>query len=161
MFYLQFGISVALFSVCVTGIAFPGPLATPVVKRLDANGWTPKPTSEPRPLLELFRRQEDPSFCGYLEGDPGMHDQLNLNSPMLNQPQTMLLLVQQVVRACMTIESAGSDAALALPSLIATSIRPVWKVNPCRSAVSNQSVSTILLSLPGKSHSISALASMH
>jgi hypothetical protein len=57
----------------VAGIAFPGPEATPIVKRLDANGWSPKPTSRPQPPLELlFRRQDDPSFCGYVEGDPGM-----------------------------------------------------------------------------------------
>jgi hypothetical protein len=45
--------------------------ATPVNQNYHANGWTPKPTTKPRPLMELFRRQEDPAFCGYLEGDGG------------------------------------------------------------------------------------------
>lgn len=60
----------------VQGIEFSGPKATPVVQNADydANGWTPKPTGGARPVLELMRRQdeEDPSFCGYADGDVGM-----------------------------------------------------------------------------------------
>ena len=59
----------------VAGIAFLGPAVTPVFEGLDANGWTPKPTSEARPIRELLRRQSedvDAAFCGYIEGDPGM-----------------------------------------------------------------------------------------
>ncbi|KAF2007700.1 hypothetical protein P154DRAFT_516518 [Amniculicola lignicola CBS 123094] len=58
------------FSGAVAAIPYDGPIATPVAKRWSHNGFTPKPTSDPKPLLELFRRQEDPAFCGYLTGDP-------------------------------------------------------------------------------------------
>lgn len=60
-------------SVAVHTIPYDGPAATPVLQRFVDSGWTPKPTSEPRPLLELFRRQEDPAFCGYLGGDGGSY----------------------------------------------------------------------------------------
>jgi hypothetical protein len=63
---------VLLASVVVHAIPYDGPVATPVLQRFADNGWTPKPTTAPRPLLELFKRQEDPGFCGYLEGDGGM-----------------------------------------------------------------------------------------
>ncbi|KAF2795341.1 hypothetical protein K505DRAFT_360282 [Melanomma pulvis-pyrius CBS 109.77] len=56
-------------SLLVHAVPYDGPLATPVMQRFAENGWTPKPTGQPLPLLELFRRQEDPAFCGYLEGD--------------------------------------------------------------------------------------------
>lgn len=60
----------------MSGIEFSGPTATPVVQNADydADGWTPKPTGGPKPVMELLRRQddEDPSFCGYADGDPGM-----------------------------------------------------------------------------------------
>jgi hypothetical protein len=76
-FRLRVAAVVALFQgLFVSGIEFSGPKATPVIQNADydANGWTPKPTGGPRPVLELMRRQdeEDPSFCGYADGDPGM-----------------------------------------------------------------------------------------
>lgn len=46
--------------------------ATPVNQRYHEHGWTPKPTTRPKSLQELFKRQADPEFCGYLEGDRGM-----------------------------------------------------------------------------------------
>jgi hypothetical protein len=75
-FRLRIAAVAALFQgLFVSGIEFSGPTATPVAQNhdFDADGWTPKPTSGPKPVMELFRRQdEDPSFCGYAEGDPGM-----------------------------------------------------------------------------------------
>jgi hypothetical protein len=67
------GIAVTLsLAYGAAGVAFNGPTATPIAQTLDANGFTPKPTNVARPALDLFRRQEDdPGFCGYLEGDPG------------------------------------------------------------------------------------------
>ncbi|KAF2687994.1 hypothetical protein K458DRAFT_485151 [Lentithecium fluviatile CBS 122367] len=61
--------SMLALSGAVSAIQLNQPRATPVNKNYPANGWTPKPTTKPRPLLELFRRQEDPAFCGYLDGD--------------------------------------------------------------------------------------------
>lgn len=72
MFSKQFGALLLAFGGVVGAIQFNGPAPTPINKRWDANGWTPIPTSKPKPILELFRRQSDPAFCGYLEGDPGM-----------------------------------------------------------------------------------------
>jgi hypothetical protein len=65
-------LTIAALSTLVHAVAYDGPVATPVLQRFAANGWTPKPTTEARPLLELFRRQDDPGLCGYLEGDSGM-----------------------------------------------------------------------------------------
>ncbi|KAF2240898.1 hypothetical protein BU26DRAFT_512028 [Trematosphaeria pertusa] len=70
MFSKQFGALLLAFGGVVGAIQFNGPAPTPINKRWDANGWTPIPTSKPKPILELFRRQSDPAFCGYLEGDP-------------------------------------------------------------------------------------------
>ncbi|KAH7118927.1 hypothetical protein B0J11DRAFT_80629 [Dendryphion nanum] len=57
-----------------TAIGFPGPQPTPVIaEKLGdyVNGWSPRPTSRPLTLPELFKRQQgSPEFCGYLEGDP-------------------------------------------------------------------------------------------
>lgn len=73
MFSIRVAATLALCYSLVAGIAFTGPAATPIVHKIDANGWTPKPTSQPRAAMGLFKRQEDdPSFCGYLEGDPGL-----------------------------------------------------------------------------------------
>ncbi|KAF2195756.1 hypothetical protein K469DRAFT_545936 [Zopfia rhizophila CBS 207.26] len=62
--------SVTLLGLGAIAAATPydGPVATPSIKKYSADGWTPKPTSAP--IRELFRRQEDPALCGYLEGDP-------------------------------------------------------------------------------------------
>ncbi|KAF1848598.1 uncharacterized protein K460DRAFT_393645 [Cucurbitaria berberidis CBS 394.84] len=59
------------FSVTVYGVAFDGPLPTPIDDLLhaDINGWSPKPTNEPRSLPDLFRRQNDDGLCGYIQGD--------------------------------------------------------------------------------------------
>lgn len=63
------------FSASAYGIAFDGPLPTPVTDLVYAalNGFTPKPT----PLLpELLRRQKpssNPAVCGFLNGDGGMY----------------------------------------------------------------------------------------
>ncbi|KAH7378197.1 hypothetical protein BKA66DRAFT_442869 [Pyrenochaeta sp. MPI-SDFR-AT-0127] len=59
-----------LLSATVYAVAFDGPLPTPVVN-LDVitNGWTPKPTEEPRSLPDIFRRQKNDKLCGYIEGD--------------------------------------------------------------------------------------------
>ena len=36
-------------------------------------GWSPKPTPDPVPQLELLKRQDsDFRTCGYVEGNPGM-----------------------------------------------------------------------------------------
>ncbi|ORY11842.1 hypothetical protein BCR34DRAFT_614393 [Clohesyomyces aquaticus] len=67
----------------VAAIPYDGPVATPVAKKFAADGWTPKPTSAP--ILELFRRQEDPSFCGYLNGDPENPIQCSIGSCMYNK----------------------------------------------------------------------------
>ncbi|EAT89408.1 hypothetical protein HBI56_026620 [Parastagonospora nodorum] len=61
------------FSASVYGIAFDGPLPTPVTDLVYAalNGFTPKPTPA---LPELFRRQKpssNPAVCGFLNGDGG------------------------------------------------------------------------------------------
>jgi len=45
------------------------PHATPVNNLFQANGWSPKPTSNPKLPVEIFRRQ-DSEFCGFLEGSP-------------------------------------------------------------------------------------------
>jgi hypothetical protein len=63
------------FSASVYGIAFDGPLPTPVTDLVYAalNGFTPKPTPA---LPELFRRQKpssNPAVCGFLNGDGGMY----------------------------------------------------------------------------------------
>lgn len=57
----------------VRAIAFDGPLPTPINDLLfvDINGFSPKPTNNPRALPEVFRRQADDALCGYLEGDKG------------------------------------------------------------------------------------------
>jgi hypothetical protein len=73
------GLVVLSQGLVATGIEFTGPTATPAAlgQDFDAKGWTPRPTGGPGPKLrmgKLFPRQdeEDPSFCGYAEGDPGM-----------------------------------------------------------------------------------------
>jgi hypothetical protein len=56
------------------------PLATPLQRLVSSSsfspdGWSPRPTPGPQLELLLQRRQEDeddPSFCGYLEGDPAL-----------------------------------------------------------------------------------------
>ena len=47
------------------------PHATHVNQHYHENGWTPKPTAKPKPMIELFKRQDDFEFCGYLTGDGG------------------------------------------------------------------------------------------
>ncbi|KAF2478167.1 uncharacterized protein BDR25DRAFT_338811 [Lindgomyces ingoldianus] len=66
MFSRHTGVLLTLNSF-VAAIQYDGPAATPSIKGFSADGWSPKPTGGP--IMELFRRQEDPSFCGYLEGD--------------------------------------------------------------------------------------------
>lgn len=59
-------------SATVYGVAFDGPLPTPINDLLhaDINGWTPKPTNLPRAVPNIFRRQsDDEGLCGYIEGD--------------------------------------------------------------------------------------------
>lgn len=86
---VHFGAELSLFYSLVgvvAGVAFDGPVATPVVKSYDANGWTPKPTS--RPMMGLSRRQdefEDPSFCGYWDGDAGMSLFFSTGSSRMNK----------------------------------------------------------------------------
>ncbi|KAF2735375.1 hypothetical protein EJ04DRAFT_563394 [Polyplosphaeria fusca] len=56
-----------------TALEFHHARPTPTtLQRFSADGFSPKPTGAPSRQLELFKRQEDeddPSFCGYLEGD--------------------------------------------------------------------------------------------
>ncbi|KAF2012263.1 hypothetical protein BU24DRAFT_453692 [Aaosphaeria arxii CBS 175.79] len=71
MFTTQYLGALALYSGLSAALKFDGPIATPIVRDiLAADGWSPKPTAAPASLPELFRRQLDPAFCGYLEGDP-------------------------------------------------------------------------------------------
>lgn len=57
------------------GIAFDGPAPTPASNLLyeALNGWTPKPTDQPRSIPEIFRRQQkaNAAMCGYINGDSG------------------------------------------------------------------------------------------
>jgi hypothetical protein len=69
--------TILTFSASAYGLAFDGPLPTPVTDFVYAalNGFTPKPTNQVRALPELFRRQKaasNPAVCGYLDGDVGM-----------------------------------------------------------------------------------------
>lgn len=64
--------NVLALSATVFAVAFDGPLPTPVDNSdVNTNGWTPKPTDEPRSLPEIFRRQKNDRLCGYVEGDGG------------------------------------------------------------------------------------------
>jgi hypothetical protein len=66
------------FSATAHGLAFDGPLPTPVADLVYAalTGYSPAPTNNVRALPDLFRRQQKPStnsaICGYLDGDSGM-----------------------------------------------------------------------------------------
>jgi hypothetical protein len=64
------------FSTTAYGLAFDGPLPTPVTDLVYAalTGFSPKPTNNVRALPDLFRRQKpaNPGVCGYLNGDSGM-----------------------------------------------------------------------------------------
>jgi hypothetical protein len=74
------------FSATAYGVAFDGPLPTPVADLVYAalTGYSPAPTNMARALPDLFRRQQKPSndsgICGYLDGDSGM------SAPYQNPP---------------------------------------------------------------------------
>ncbi|KAF1916058.1 hypothetical protein BDU57DRAFT_556343 [Ampelomyces quisqualis] len=66
----------SLLSISTTayGLAFDGPLPTPVTDLVYAalTGFSPAPTNNVRTLPDMFRRQQkaaDSAICGYLDGD--------------------------------------------------------------------------------------------
>lgn len=75
MFWLRVSALAALASFA-SALQFDGPKPTPLGELLgyDEHGWTPKPTSRPLTLPELFKRQQQvPELCGYLQGDNRMY----------------------------------------------------------------------------------------
>lgn len=68
---LKYAGVLAALSSLASAVVFDGPRATPAFKGLPFDGVSPKPTNQPPSMLELFKRQGDPAFCGYIDGDPG------------------------------------------------------------------------------------------
>jgi hypothetical protein len=81
------------FSATAHGLAFDGPLPTPVADLVYAalTGYSPAPTNNVRALPDLFRRQQKPSsdsaICGYLDGDSGMSAPYQNLSDEKHRPQ--------------------------------------------------------------------------
>jgi hypothetical protein len=83
-----------IFGATAYGLAFDGPLPTPVTDLVYAalTGFSPKPTDEARALPDIFRRQKaasNPGVCGYLDGDAGMSAPFEITPSIQLRPQHM------------------------------------------------------------------------
>lgn len=95
--------TILTISTTAYGLAFDGPLPTPVTDLVYAalNGFSPAPTNNVRALPDLFRRQQkaDSAICGYLNGDSGTSASLNNSADRNTAPNIRSLLSPSISAA--------------------------------------------------------------